>query len=174
MAGDTVVTGIAEREVAVAAAHALKQTMERYNLPGTVAISFGPAEEQLISRPFLVRAGYFKDADAAILVHIADNMRTTFGYRNYAAISAKFTFHGKTAHGAVAPGRERRDGEHPRQRQVEDQREDRCVSHCATSRRGSPACRRARGTRTCGGFRSARATDAPRRAAPPPTRVGPP
>jgi len=89
--------------VAVAAAHALKQTMERYNLPGTVAISFGPAEEQLISRPFLVRAGYFKDADAAILVHIADNMRTTFGYRNYAAISAKFTFHGKTAHGAVAP-----------------------------------------------------------------------
>lgn len=89
--------------VAVAAAHALKKTMERYQLPGTVAISFGPAEEQLISRPFLVRAGYFKDADAAILVHIGDNMRTTFGLRNYAAISAKFTFHGKTAHGAVAP-----------------------------------------------------------------------
>ena len=89
--------------VAIAAAHALKQTMERYNLPGTVALSFGPAEEQLISRPFLVRAGYFKDADAAILVHIGDNMRTTYGYRNYAAISAKFTFHGKTAHGAVAP-----------------------------------------------------------------------
>ena len=89
--------------VAVAAAHALKKTMERYKLPGTVAISFGPAEEQLISRPFLVRAGYFKDADAAILVHIGDNMRTTFGLRNYAAISAKFTFHGKTAHGAVAP-----------------------------------------------------------------------
>ncbi len=89
--------------VAVAAAFALKQTMERNKLPGTVAISFGPAEEQLISRPFLVRAGYFKDADAAILVHIGDNMRTTFGLRNYAAISAKFTFHGKTAHGAVAP-----------------------------------------------------------------------
>ncbi len=89
--------------VAVAAAYALKRTMERYNLPGTVAVSFGPAEEQLISRPFLVRAGYFKDADAAILIHIGDNMRTTFGFRNYAAISAKFTFHGKTAHGAVAP-----------------------------------------------------------------------
>ncbi len=89
--------------VAVAAAHALKLTMERYKIPGTVAISFGPAEEQLISRPFLVRAGYFKDADAAVLIHIGDNMRTTFGFRNYAAISAKFTFHGKTAHGAVAP-----------------------------------------------------------------------
>jgi aminobenzoyl-glutamate utilization protein B len=89
--------------VAVAAAHALKRTMERYNLPGTIALSFGPAEEQLISRPFLVRAGYFKDADAAVLVHVGDNLRTTFGFRNYAAISAKFTFHGKTAHGAVAP-----------------------------------------------------------------------
>ena len=33
--------------VAIAAAHALKQTMERYNLPGTVALSFGPAEEQV-------------------------------------------------------------------------------------------------------------------------------
>jgi aminobenzoyl-glutamate utilization protein B len=62
--------------VAVAAAHALKRTMERYNIPGTVAVSFGPAEEQLISRPFLVREGYFKDADAAILIHIGDNLAT--------------------------------------------------------------------------------------------------
>jgi aminobenzoyl-glutamate utilization protein B len=89
--------------VAVGAAHALKRTMERYKIPGTVAVSFGPAEEQLISRPFLVRAGYFKDADAAILIHIGDNLATGFGLQNYAAISAKFTFRGKTAHGAVAP-----------------------------------------------------------------------
>jgi aminobenzoyl-glutamate utilization protein B len=89
--------------VAVGAAHALKKTMERYKLPGTIVVSFGPAEEQLISRPFLVRAGYFKDVDAAILIHIGDNTRTTAGFRNYSAISAKFTFFGKTAHGAVAP-----------------------------------------------------------------------
>jgi len=44
--------------VAIGAAHAVKKVMERYKLPGTVAISFGPAEEQLVSRPFLVRAGY--------------------------------------------------------------------------------------------------------------------
>src|SRR3954452_17005039 len=37
--------------VAVGAAYAVKQTMERYKIPGTVAVSFGPAEEQLISRP---------------------------------------------------------------------------------------------------------------------------
>jgi len=76
--------------VAVAAAYALKKTMERYKLPGTIALSFGPAEEQLISRPFLVREGYFKDADAAILVHIGDSLATGYGLQNYAAISAKF------------------------------------------------------------------------------------
>jgi len=89
--------------VAVGAAYAVKQAMQRYRLPGTVAISFGPAEEQLVSRPFLVRAGLFKDADAAIIIHIGDNLGTGFGLLNYAAISAKFTFHGKTAHGAVNP-----------------------------------------------------------------------
>ena len=89
--------------VALGAAYALKTVMERYRLPGTVAISFGPAEEQLASRPFLVRAGLFKDADAAILVHIGDNFGTGYGLLNYAAISAKFTFHGKTAHGAINP-----------------------------------------------------------------------
>jgi aminobenzoyl-glutamate utilization protein B len=89
--------------VAVGAAHAIKQVMERYKLPGTVALSFGPAEEQLASRPFLVRAGLFKDADAAILIHIGDNLATGYGLMNYAAISAKFTFRGKTAHGAVNP-----------------------------------------------------------------------
>src|SRR5262245_40618288 len=89
--------------VAVGAAYALKRTMERYNLPGTVILSFGPAEEQLVSRPFLVRAGYFKDVDAAILIHISDSLGTAVGMQNYAAISAKFTFHGRTAHGAVAP-----------------------------------------------------------------------
>src|SRR4029077_14803843 len=65
--------------VAVGAAYALKRTMERHNIPGTIALSFGPAEEQLISRPFLVREGYFRDADAAILIHIGDSLATGYG-----------------------------------------------------------------------------------------------
>ncbi len=85
------------------AAFAVKQVMQRYNLPGTVAISFGPAEEQLASRPFVVRAGYFKDVDAVIFLHIRDSLATGYGVQNYAAISSIFTFHGKTAHGAVNP-----------------------------------------------------------------------
>jgi len=89
--------------VASAAAFAVKKIMERDKLPGTIIVSFGPAEEQLISRPFLVRAGYFKDVDAALIIHIGDNLNTGYGLQNYAAISAKFTFNGRTAHGAVNP-----------------------------------------------------------------------
>src|SRR3989442_2397505 len=89
--------------VAVGAAHAVKQVMERHRLPGTVAISLGPAQEQLISRPYLVRAGYFKNADAAIIIHIGDTLGTGFGLQNYALIGAKFTFKGRTAHGGVNP-----------------------------------------------------------------------
>src|SRR5499427_7179864 len=89
--------------VASMAAFAVKEVMQRHNIPGTVAISFGPAEEQLISRPYLVRAGYFKDVDAIIYLHIRDSLATGYGLQNYAAISSIFTFHGKTAHGAVNP-----------------------------------------------------------------------
>jgi aminobenzoyl-glutamate utilization protein B len=89
--------------VAVGAAYAVQQAMQRYGIAGSVVISLGPAEEQLISRPYLVRAGLFKDADIAILFHIGDGFSTTTGLANYAAISAKFNFHGKTAHGAMNP-----------------------------------------------------------------------
>ena len=50
-----------------------------------------------------MRAGYFKDVDAIIYVHIGDQFSTGFGLANYASISADFSFHGKTAHGAVDP-----------------------------------------------------------------------
>jgi aminobenzoyl-glutamate utilization protein B len=89
--------------VAIGAAYAVKQAMQRFNIPGSVAISFGPAEEQIVSRPFLVRAGLFGNADVAILLHIGDTFAAGYGLMNYAAISSKFTFHGKSAHGAVDP-----------------------------------------------------------------------
>jgi aminobenzoyl-glutamate utilization protein B len=89
--------------VTTGALFAVKKVMEQYKLPGTIMLSLGPAEEQLASRPFLVRAGYLKDVDAALTLHIGDNFTTGWGLQSYAAISAKFTFHGKTAHGAVNP-----------------------------------------------------------------------
>src|SRR5439155_24507442 len=69
--------------VAAMAAFAVKQVMQRHNIPGTVAISFGPAEEQIASRPFIVRAGYFKDVDAVIYLHIGGTLNTGFGIGNY-------------------------------------------------------------------------------------------
>ena len=89
--------------VSTAAAFAVKQTLEKYHLPGTIAVHFGPAEESLGSRPFVVRAGYFKDVDAVIYLHIGDIFTTGAGLQDYAAISTRFTFHGKTAHAAVDP-----------------------------------------------------------------------
>jgi aminobenzoyl-glutamate utilization protein B len=89
--------------VSTAAAFAVKQTLEKYHLPGTIAVHLGPAEEALGSRPFVVRAGYFKDVDAVFNLHIGENFTTGAGLQNYAAISTRFTFHGKTAHGAVDP-----------------------------------------------------------------------
>src|SRR3954451_19602697 len=74
--------------VTAMAAFAVKQVMQRHNIPGTVALSVGPAEEQLYSRPFLVRAGMFKDSDAVIYLYIRDTSNTAFGIGNYAAISS--------------------------------------------------------------------------------------
>lgn len=88
---------------AVGAAHAVKRAMEQFKLPGTVVLSIGPAEEQLMSRPYLVRDGYFKDVDAAVITHVGDSLGTGYGLGNYALIGAKFTFRGRTAHGGVNP-----------------------------------------------------------------------
>ena len=89
--------------VATAAAFAVKQVMEKYHLPGTIAVNFGPAEEEIASRPFIVRAGYFKNVDAAIYLHIGDNFNTGWGLQTYAAIGVQFAFHGKTSHAAIDP-----------------------------------------------------------------------
>jgi aminobenzoyl-glutamate utilization protein B len=89
--------------VSVGAAHAVKKAMEQFKIPGTIVLSIGPAEEQLMSRPYLVRDGYFKDVDAAVITHIGDGLSTGYGLQNYALIGAKFTFKGRTAHGGVNP-----------------------------------------------------------------------
>ena len=89
--------------VATAAAFAVKQVIDKYHLPGTIAVNFGPAEEEIASRPFIVKAGYFKDVDAAIYLHINDNFTTGWGLQTYAAIGVQFAFHGKSSHAAVDP-----------------------------------------------------------------------
>ena len=59
--------------------------------------------EQLLSRPYYVRDGHFKDVDVAIHDHIGGDFRAIHGITHVALISAKFIFHGETAHSSTAP-----------------------------------------------------------------------
>jgi aminobenzoyl-glutamate utilization protein B len=78
--------------VMVGAAFAVKKAMDEYKLPGTLKIFGAPAEELLLPRPYFVRDGFFKDVDVAFHTHIGEELRTEYGLRQYALISAEFTF----------------------------------------------------------------------------------
>ncbi len=85
------------------AALAMKETMEKKGLRGTLKYFGSPAEEMLISRPYMVRAGLFKDVDAVIDCHAWDRFRAHYGVEGSAMYSFIATFKGKTAHAAFAP-----------------------------------------------------------------------
>lgn len=88
---------------AVAAAIATRKAMEKFGIKGTIKVFGSPAEEILASRPYMVRAGLFKDVDAVIDNHSSSDFGTAYGVSGNAVISAIFTFRGKTAHSAGAP-----------------------------------------------------------------------
>jgi aminobenzoyl-glutamate utilization protein B len=98
--------------VLIAGALAAKEAMQSFGLRGTLKVFGAPAEEQLISRPYFVRDGYFDDVDVAITPHIGSEFGVGYGPLQTALISAIFTFHGETAHAGVAPwkGRDALDG----------------------------------------------------------------
>lgn len=87
----------------IAAAIAVKETLQKYGLPGTIKFFGSPSEETVISRPYMVRAGLFKDVDAVIDNHGGSNFGTSYGVSGNALFSFTVTFHGKTAHAAGAP-----------------------------------------------------------------------
>ena len=87
----------------IAAAIATKKAMEEHNIKGTIRFYGSPAEETIISRPYMVREGVFDDVDAVIDNHASSSMGTGYGVNGNAVISVIFTFTGKTAHSAGAP-----------------------------------------------------------------------
>ncbi len=87
---------------AVSAAIAVKEAMDRFHLPGTIKVFGSPAEEIVASRPYMVRAGLFKDVDAVIDNHSGETLATGYGRSGNALFSAIFSFKGKTSHGASA------------------------------------------------------------------------
>jgi aminobenzoyl-glutamate utilization protein B len=86
-----------------AAAIAVKEAMDKHKLAGTVKLFGSPAEEILVSRPYMVRAGLFKDVDVVINNHAGSSFQTAYGVSGSAMISVTFTFRGKTAHSGAAP-----------------------------------------------------------------------
>lgn len=98
--------------VLVATALAVKAAMERFGLKGTLKVFGGPAEEQLVSRPYLVRDGWFDEVDVAFHDHIGAEFSASYGLLQSALISATFTFYGETAHAGTSPwnGRDALDG----------------------------------------------------------------
>lgn len=87
----------------VATVIAVKKSMEEHNIKGTIKFFGSPAEEMVISRPYMVRAGVFEGVDAVIDNHSSTGMATDFGVSGNALISVIFTFSGKTSHSAGAP-----------------------------------------------------------------------
>lgn len=95
----------------IAAGIELKKLIAGGKLKGTVKVYGCPAEEGGSGKVYMVRAGLFKDVDAVIHWHPGDNNGVMTG-STMANISAKFRFHGLSAHAAGAPekGRSALDG----------------------------------------------------------------
>jgi aminobenzoyl-glutamate utilization protein B len=89
--------------VMIAAALAIRRQIEMGEIKGTLKVFGAPGEEQLVSRPFFVRDGYFKDVDLALHDHIDRTLGTEYGTLQSSLISVKFHFAGESAHAATAP-----------------------------------------------------------------------
>lgn len=88
------------------AALALKDWLAATGTPGRIRLYGTPAEEGGSGKVYMVRAGLFDDVDFSMHWHARDRnsaaARTTLANR-----SAKFRFHGKSAHAAGAPDKAR-------------------------------------------------------------------
>lgn len=93
------------------AALALKSVMEAQQIPGTIRFYGCPAEETLVGKTFMARAGVFDDLDAALAWHPGDT-NTIWASSSLAMNSFKVNFYGVTSHAAADPhnGRSALDG----------------------------------------------------------------
>lgn len=89
-----------------AAAIAIKQWMSRSGAKGTIKVFGTPAEEGGSGKVYMARAGLFDDVDAMINWHPGSGNSASAG-SCLAIKSAKFRFHGISAHAAGGPERGR-------------------------------------------------------------------
>jgi aminobenzoyl-glutamate utilization protein B len=94
--------------VNIVAALTVQEIMRSANVPGTLMLWPGVAEELLGAKAYYVRDGVFKGVDAVIFTHVADNLATSWGQpMGTGLVSVEYTFHGEAAHSAMAPWRGR-------------------------------------------------------------------
>lgn len=94
----------AGQAVNVTAALVVKALMQKYNVPGTIRLYPGVAEELLGSRTYMVNAGLFKDLDIMLSSHISTDFNTAWGFPSGSGlVSTQYSFHGRSAHGAGSP-----------------------------------------------------------------------
>ena len=94
--------------VVITAALAVQKIMTENKIGGTLIIWPGIAEEQLGSKAWYVRDGYFDDIDMCIFTHVSSNMSVSWGQAaGTGLISVEYTFYGESAHSAGAPWRAR-------------------------------------------------------------------
>ncbi|MBL7873531.1 MAG: amidohydrolase [Cyclobacteriaceae bacterium] len=92
----------------IISALALKKIMEREKIKGTIMLWPGIAEELVGTKAYYVRAGYFKNVDACIFTHVANNLGVGYGDSGgNGLVSVRFNFEGAAAHAAGAPWRGR-------------------------------------------------------------------
>ena len=97
----------------IVAALALKELMQKENIPGTLMLWPGVAEELVAGKAFMVRDGVFNGVDATIFSHVGDNLAVSWGMpRGTGNTSVLYRFHGTSAHAAAKPwvGRSALDG----------------------------------------------------------------
>ncbi|MBU2084420.1 MAG: amidohydrolase [Alphaproteobacteria bacterium] len=90
----------------VGAALAIRDWLEKTGTPGTIRLYGTPAEEGGSGKVYMVRDGLFDDVDIALHWH-ADDENSASASTSLANRSAKFRFHGVSAHAAGAPERGR-------------------------------------------------------------------
>ena len=88
------------------AAIAVKEWLARSKAPGTIRLYGTPAEEGGAGKVYMVRGGLFEDVDAVLHWHASDRNDASHS-TSLANKSAKFRFHGVSAHAAGAPERGR-------------------------------------------------------------------
>ena len=90
--------------VNITAALAVKELMERENLPGTIVIWPGIAEELVATKAWFARDGMYEGVDAVLFTHVDDSMAVSWGQATGTGlVSVEYTFEGTAAHGAGDP-----------------------------------------------------------------------